>query len=226
MLNGGVMMMDEKWLNISELKRETKIASATVERYLGRFAHLLRCEERGRGKFYHPETVAILQRAYSLSTEEKRDMQDIENIIRSEFGLAITIDTEQENTITPASSPTSLATKDDVVMMFKLLQAEIAAAREENGQLHEYIKIQLASSNSYDRQKRITDRITDRRVEVRLEEEAITLWDAKPEIERLKKIGWFRKEDDLAKRDIFVKQYVNEHFEHRLKEAYGLDDQV
>lgn len=215
--------MDDKWINISELKRETKIASATVERYLGRFSHLLRFEERGRGKFYHPETVAILRRAYFLSTEEKRDMQDIENIVRSEFGLAITVDTGQENTITLASSPTSLATKDDVMMMFKLLQEEIAAAREENGQLYEYIRTQLAASSSYDRQKRITERITERRVEVRLEEEAITLWDAKPEIERLKKVSWFRKEEDLAKRSIFVKQYVNENFENRLKEAYGLD---
>lgn len=37
------------------------------------------------------------------------------------------------------------------------------------------------------------------------------------------KTGWFRKEEDRDKRDKFVRSYVNERYEKKLKEAYGLD---
>jgi hypothetical protein len=136
-------MMDEKWINISELKKITKIPSATVERYLNRFAHLLRCEERGRGKFYPPETAAILLRIYQLSNDERRDMDEIEQIIKSEFNLSITIDVESEQSLTASSHHSSLITRDDLLILMEMMKRELDDVREENRRLREHIEKQL-----------------------------------------------------------------------------------
>jgi hypothetical protein len=74
-----------------------------------------------------------------------------------------------------------------------------------------------------DRQKRFTERMTERRIEFRLQEEALQLWAQQPHTDRYKKVGWFRKEEDVVRRESFVRHYVNQNFEDRSKEAYGLE---
>jgi hypothetical protein len=73
-----------------------------------------------------------------------------------------------------------------------------------------------------ERQKRITNMITQKRVESRLETEALELWQQKPESERMKKVGFFRKEEDRESKQRFISVYINNHFEERLKEEYNL----
>jgi DNA-binding transcriptional MerR regulator len=75
-----------------------------------------------------------------------------------------------------------------------------------------------------DRQERVTDMITRRRVEAILRRDALHLWSNKPENERIKRTGLFglKKEEDHARRDQFVSDYIDEHFETRLKNEYDL----
>lgn len=73
-----------------------------------------------------------------------------------------------------------------------------------------------------ERQNRVTDMITQKRVEYILREEARNLWSQKPESERMKKVGWFRKEEDFDKREQFIQEYIHQHFEERLKKEYEL----
>ncbi|GED14798.1 hypothetical protein [Aneurinibacillus migulanus] len=73
-----------------------------------------------------------------------------------------------------------------------------------------------------ERQNRVTDMITQKRVEYILREEARNLWSQKPESERMKKVGWFRKEEDFDKREQFIREYIHQHFEERLKKEYEL----
>ncbi|SED17953.1 MerR family transcriptional regulator [Paenibacillus sp. GP183] len=72
-----------------------------------------------------------------------------------------------------------------------------------------------------------TDRMeamfAERRVLRRLENEALKLWQQKPEQERVKRVGLFRKEEDHAKRQDFVKQYVDEHYEEQLRSEFGFE---
>jgi hypothetical protein len=44
-----------------------------------------------------------------------------------------------------------------------------------------------------------------------------------PEDQRLKRVGFFRKDIDLEKKDKFVRDYINEHFVDRLKKEMELD---
>src|SRR5699024_6329993 len=102
-------------------------------------------------------------------------------------------------------------------------------------QLHEqqeYIK-QLIDSRDQDIQeakrfvspeKERSDRferiMLEHKVRKKLEEEAEDLWLEKPE-ERMKKISLFRREEDKDQRYLFIKRYVNEHFEEYLRNEMG-----
>lgn len=73
------------------------------------------------------------------------------------------------------------------------------------------------------RSERLNERMTERRIERQLEREALDLWVAKPETERMKKVGLFKKEEDTSARDRFVRDYVDEHYDDRIRKAYGYD---
>jgi len=79
-------------------------------------------------------------------------------------------------------------------------------------------------SPTQQRLDRFNSMIAERRVISVLENEALKLWDDKPDNERFIKIGWFKKIEDIAKRDRFVKNYIDEHFEERLGQEFDFDD--
>jgi hypothetical protein len=68
------------------------------------------------------------------------------------------------------------------------------------------------------KENRFQEMVLRRRIENELEDEAIKMWTTKPEAERLKRVGLFKKEEDFAKRALFIKNYLNEHFEKKVRE--------
>lgn len=62
-----------------------------------------------------------------------------------------------------------------------------------------------------------------RRVEKKLEQEALSLWLQQPITKRYVKIGLFQKLEDISTRDLFVKAYINERFEKEIKLEYGIE---
>ncbi|ARK30099.1 MerR family transcriptional regulator [Halalkalibacter krulwichiae] len=58
---------------------------------------------------------------------------------------------------------------------------------------------------------RLEEFITIHRYIAELEEHALYKWNNKPESERLKKVGWFKKAEDVEARNEFVKAYVNQY---------------
>jgi DNA-binding transcriptional MerR regulator len=70
-----------------------------------------------------------------------------------------------------------------------------------------------------EREERIELLLLQKKVERVLTQEAKDKWNQKPESERFKRVGFFRKEEDTFKREEFIKDYINEHFESRLKDS-------
>jgi AcrR family transcriptional regulator len=70
------------------------------------------------------------------------------------------------------------------------------------------------------RMDRLGDRLTERRIERKLENEGLEAWLAKPAAERMRKAGFFRKEEDLAAKESFIRNYVDQHYEERIRAAY------
>ncbi|OXB94802.1 MerR family transcriptional regulator [Parageobacillus galactosidasius] len=79
-------------------------------------------------------------------------------------------------------------------------------------------------NDAQERMEKLNMIILQKRIEHKLEEEAIKLWNQKPESERMKKVGWFRKEEDLIKREEFIRKYKEENFERMLREELGIED--
>ncbi|MGM0867387.1 MAG: MerR family transcriptional regulator [Bacillota bacterium] len=99
---------------------------------------------------------------------------------------------------------------------------EIAASQvHEIKQQYETImnKLPEPKSKEEERSERMESIIIRRRVETSLREEAVVQWNQKPEEERVKRVGFFRKEEDWGKREEFIHQYINERFEERIKDS-------
>jgi|tagenome__1003787_1003787.scaffolds.fasta_scaffold20530197_1 DNA-binding transcriptional MerR regulator len=97
---------------------------------------------------------------------------------------------------------------------------EIAGAQVEQ-HLNNFQK--RLSSPEQQRIERFNMLIAERKIVRELEKEALSLWSEKPIEERLIKVGWFRKGEDTDKRNLFIKGYIDEHFESRMKKEYGLN---
>ncbi|HDX9707669.1 TPA: MerR family transcriptional regulator [Bacillus thuringiensis] len=61
------------------------------------------------------------------------------------------------------------------------------------------------------RQERLDNIIIEHRARKELRKQADKLWREQPVAERIKKIGWFKKEEDLAKKQLFIENYLEEN---------------
>lgn len=73
------------------------------------------------------------------------------------------------------------------------------------------------------RAERFNERMTERRVENKLRDEAEEAWNAKSAAERMRKVGWFRKEEDTVVRESFIRKYIEARFEDCLRKEYGFE---
>lgn len=102
---------------------------------------------------------------------------------------------------------------------------QIAAAQVEEVKL-QYAELMRQLPKPVDpaeeRQTRISDLITQRRVLAELEDEALQMWSTKPQQERMMKVGLFRSVENAEAKARFIREYINASLEQRLQERYGL----
>ncbi|MBY0594979.1 MerR family transcriptional regulator [Bacillus bingmayongensis] len=67
------------------------------------------------------------------------------------------------------------------------------------------------------RQERLDNFIIEHRARQELRKQAESLWNSKPDEERIKKVGWFKKEEDLAKKQLFIEQYIHDNIIDHMK---------
>lgn len=217
----------EEWLSVSQLSKMLEIPETTTRRYLNNFEEYFRSEQIGRGKKYHPSSIEILQRIAMLYDSD-RETIEIKKILADEYAFEL----EETNDTTTQPPAYDIPGKFEE---FQRKQEEFNKKLLERLQEQQkYIK-QLAdnrdasihelkrlSSPNEKRMERFEQIMTEHKVRRILEKEALKLWDEKPEEERIKKVGLFRKEEDKDKRDLFIKDYIDEHFEVYLKKEFEI----
>lgn len=103
------------------------------------------------------------------------------------------------------------------------MRSELAAVvRELKGEM--IALMPPAEDPAAERDRYITRQLTELKLNARLEDEAIEAWNKLPDSERMKKKGFFGKEEDAIKRQDFIRSYVNKHKPERLLAEYGMDD--
>lgn len=71
-----------------------------------------------------------------------------------------------------------------------------------------------------DKLQRKNDILTMSKVNRRLRQDALKIWNSKPESERTIKVGLFRRIEDVNKREDFIRNYQYDHFEEELNKEY------
>ncbi|MBA9029334.1 MerR family transcriptional regulator [Peribacillus huizhouensis] len=118
------------------------------------------------------------------------------------------------------------ALKNKITEEVKKTFAELAATQmEELKNQYNQLLTTLPKQPSPEEQrtKRFEELMLQKKIERKLEEDAEKIWSELPETERLKKVGFFRKEVDLEKKNEFIRNYKNDHFESYLKTEMGLE---
>jgi DNA-binding transcriptional MerR regulator len=111
--------------------------------------------------------------------------------------------------------------QNKVVEEMRILHEErFDEIKQQNKELQKLIPPTLGLEE--ERRERTNEYLTIRRINLALEKEAYDHWSRKPEAERIRKIGLFKKEEDVQKRNQFIKAYMDEYFEERLLKEFAL----
>jgi len=88
------------------------------------------------------------------------------------------------------------------------------------------IKNQLPPPENKEEKRRAKrdDFVTNMKLSMKLDKEAAEAWSKQPESVRMKKVGWFRKEEDLVAREQFIRDYKISNMSRIAKEAYEDDN--
>lgn len=118
------------------------------------------------------------------------------------------------------------ALKNQITAEIQKTFEELAAAQmEELKNQYNQLLVNLPKPTSPEkkREKRFEELMLRKKIDRKLEEEAEMAWQEVPENQRLKKVGFFRKEVDMEKKNQFIRDYINDHFEAHLRNEMGLD---
>lgn len=67
------------------------------------------------------------------------------------------------------------------------------------------------------RQERLDNMIIQHRARTELRKQAEREWSSQPKETRIKKVGWFKKEEDLARKQLFIENYIDENMIEYMK---------
>ncbi|KAF2421652.1 hypothetical protein [Bacillus subtilis] len=117
--------------------------------------------------------------------------------------------------------------KEDLGSEFvKLRQSILQEAERMVEEKTQVIKNQLPPPENKEqkRQAKRDDFVTNMRLSMQLDKEAAEAWSKQPESVRMKKAGWFRKEEDLLAREQFIREYKITNMSRIVREAYDDDN--
>ncbi|MBK5491946.1 DNA-binding transcriptional regulator, MerR family [Bacillus wiedmannii] len=73
------------------------------------------------------------------------------------------------------------------------------------------------------RQERLDNMIIQHRARTELRKQAEKEWNTLPEETRIKKVGWFKKEEDLARKQLFIENYIDENMIEYIQNAMNIE---
>ncbi|UIJ69581.1 MerR family transcriptional regulator (plasmid) [Bacillus cereus] len=73
------------------------------------------------------------------------------------------------------------------------------------------------------RQERLDNMIIQHRARKELRKKAEKEWSTQSEETRIKKVGWFKKKEDLAKKQLFIENYIDENMIEHMKNTLKIE---
>lgn len=149
--------MNDGYLRIPEIEKETSIPSSTIRRYLEQHNHTLRTKKTSRGGWLLKREDLSLIREIRTCYERKMSFAEVEDyLLQSGQPLTITIDDEREQVITPANAFMQLAEE------VQRLQQEVSSTNEQLASAHEEIKdLKKTQENASEQQMESINKLTE-----------------------------------------------------------------
>jgi len=228
---------DQKLYWNKEVADLLQIGDSTLRRWClmleERGYQFMKNEHNQRG--FRDHEVLMFRKLKELTKSKGKKLEDALDVVLSMYSST-------NQTTLVQSNPASGSPSNDVQ---NTLAEKIEQVLEINRQLVEYIRtrddqfldqikelnetrLQLAAVSEQkeinERQERITDMITLERIKAKLRKEAFEKWSAKPEAERIRRTGFLglKKEEDHVARDLFVRNYVDDHLSDYLSKEFKL----
>ncbi|RAP75812.1 hypothetical protein [Paenibacillus montanisoli] len=188
-----------------------------------RFMHLIRMQS---GVTVEAAALMTVQRSNAASTELQPVDRNEDDLLPQPYNGRYEI---------IASEVLKIRTEFEAVRDMTVEQTErlnrIAALSERYEQMVGFQKElmlqmqQLAAAEQAEelRTQRVNDQLIEHRIKMNLKRTALSIWNEKPERERTMKAGWFRRLENEAARESFIRNYIDDHYEEELRKAHGLE---
>lgn len=160
----------------------------------------------GKDRSYNATDVMAFQYMQSIRSQTSITVEEAATLVAHKNNTATT----NETSIVYSEDET-LPDRYEMIfsMMRQLLEAQQAA--------------DTLPSREALRAERLNEKFVERKIERQLEREAHEAWASKPESERRRRTGLFWKEEDVTARDRFIRDYVDEHYEKRMRQEFGIE---
>jgi hypothetical protein len=159
-----------------------------------------------------------------MKRNEKWALKAIFNELQKEFELR-PFPVENKETTNVVYKNKTGALNDEILKELKSSFEEVAASQlgEVQNQYEKLLKkLPDSKSREEEKEERFKEMVARRRVEYQLEKEAQMAWATKPEEERMIKVGWFKRVENEDERKLFIKEYIHNNFENRLRKELEL----
>jgi hypothetical protein len=159
-----------------------------------------------------------------MKRNEKWALKAIFSELQKEFELR-PFPIENKETINVVHKNKTDTLNDEILKELKSSFEEVAASQlgEVQNQYEKLLKkLPDSKSREEEKEERFKEMVARRRVEYQLEKEAQMAWATKPEEERMIKVGWFKKVENEDERKLFIKEYIHNNFENRLRKELEL----
>lgn len=223
----------KRTFSLVDISERLKKPRTTLAEWARQFNEFLPTVGTGRTMRYEEEALEV----FGLISKMKEINQPPEYIreqLRA-FGLTPVITVATTHSDDSNGKPYLMQIGDEVEDLKKtvrLLIQKLDSMTTANYELKQQIsngiqeqlvtKDHLISSLEEQRAQRLTERLTERKIERQLEKEASLEWGKLPSSMRLKKTGVFRKEENSTFREEFIRDYINDHLEERLRKEYEI----
>lgn len=207
-----------KRLATKDLAEMLGVEAVTVRKYAVALEKAGYAFERSAGdhRLYSSKDAMVMSQLKALRERSGLSVEMAANVVVSKHGEASEIVAVSQNAPDAAVweryEKLYAGLEEKIAVLTELMQqqalAAVAALPDPRQQRMDFFQLTQA----------------ERRVRRRLERQASDAWFARPDVQRFTK-RWFWKEENIAARDLFVRDYVEERLDAELQKELGLEEE-
>ncbi len=164
-----------------------------------------------------------------LKRDEKWSLDAIIELLPHQFELRPVSPENQTSEVTTQLNMQEAAATIEKIVEQKIQMHLQNIELEYQGKFEEAIRAVLPEPEDPEklkerqRQERLDNIIIQHRARTELRKQAENEWNTQPEETRIKKVGWFKKEEDLARKQLFIENYIDENMIEYMKNVMKIE---